>query len=157
MTGVEPGGAPEIASLVGTWSIQRFLSDDIAGLSGTMTGMLRVAQDSDGFAWVETGTLQWAGQLLPATRTMSLRRLQDAWWFVLPDGGLLYPYDLAEFDYQCGDDVYRGTATFSPDHLALTWTVVGPRKAQVIRTDYTRSSAATSLTRHKVGACMTES
>ena len=51
-----------------------------------------------------------------------------------------YPVSIASSHvHVCGEDTYRGTlAILSPDHVRLTETVRGPRKAYTITTTYRR-------------------
>jgi hypothetical protein len=135
------GPSELIDQLVGSWRIERELTDRASGLSGTFTGTLTVAPDAAGLAWREAGTLHWQGRDRPAYRELALRQRprQDGepdgpWWFTFADGRPFHQWVIGEaVTHPCAADTYVGLIEqLGPAELTITWDVTGPTKNQLI-------------------------
>ncbi|HEU5007776.1 MAG TPA: DUF6314 family protein [Jatrophihabitantaceae bacterium] len=130
--------------LVGEWTIEREVSDLLAGIVGKFAGTLRVSADGAGFPWYESGMLTWGDYTGPAERSLLLRTVDGAWWMCFADGRLFHPWQVGvEVVHPCAADVYRGRIEPNgADEFTITWHVTGPAKRQLIVSRMTRVQAA---------------
>lgn len=133
--------ATDPAALLGDWRLTRTLSDQRAGLSGTMSGQLTLRSEGDGqIAWAEQGTLAWNGSRLPVSRSYRLQRAEEGWWLYFSDGRPFHPWTPGQWvHHPCREDSYRGLITITgPDRWRTRWEVDGPDKEQRIMTELSR-------------------
>lgn len=132
------------ANLVGEWIISRDITDFRARISGTFQGRLVVVADTDGYAWAESGTLQWRDRTSLATRNLRLQHLEAGWWMAFADGRPFHPWrPNSEVVHRCGQDIYTGIVGHrlaAPNQIGITWNVTGPDKHYRLDSRYRRLS-----------------
>jgi hypothetical protein len=132
-----PVAAADPYELIGEWKLLRRMVDRRAGLRGRMHGTLSVAVDEQGFSWLEQGTLDWDGQVLPVHRQLYVRQLDGQWWTTFADGRPFHVFDPGRpVIHPCRADTYSGVLDVDPGVgvLRTLWDVTGPYKAQRIFT-----------------------
>jgi hypothetical protein len=128
-------GQIDPAALVGQWALQRRVSDRRSRRHGRVEGLLSVAPDGDGFAWIERGTLRWDGAAMAVTRTLGVHRLDGTWWMTFADGRPFHPWGPGRaVVHPCAADTYIGVVDVDPTGgvLRVWWRVTGPAKDQRI-------------------------
>ena len=132
------------ANLVGEWIISRDITDFGARISGTFQGRLLVVADTDGYAWAESGTLQWRDRSSPAARNLRLQHQETGWWMTFADGRPFHPWrPNSEVVHHCGRDVYTGIISrrpATPGQIEISWNVAGPAKHYRLDSQYRRLS-----------------
>ena|SRR5579875_3975360 len=120
----------EPVPLVGTWRLNRRMTDLRTGRIGCFHGRLTITESLD---WIEDGVMTWAEYHGPASRKLLLRKEIDGWWVLFADGRPFHPWRVGEpVDHPCGDDRYRGLITADRDRMRIRWDVHGPGKDQRI-------------------------
>lgn len=127
--------------LLGSWSVERVISDHLSGLAGSFSGTADVHPQAGGTAqYDEVGTLRYGPRDGAARRSLICVRQPDATvLFTFRDGRRYVDCDLRSGSWQaehtCGDDHY--TLAFhahSEDVLEELWWVRGPAKNYDART-----------------------
>jgi len=131
------------AGLAGGWRIDRQIADARSGGVASMTGTAQFVADAGGFAYHETGQLVMPGGACFHAERRYLWRFSGAMIEVrFEDGRLFHLFDPARpgvpVTHPCGEDLYEGRYALSTDGWQAQWRVKGPRKDQVITTDYRR-------------------
>jgi hypothetical protein len=126
-----------IPFLTGRWTVHRRLTDLETATEGTFVG---VAEFDAAGTWSETGRLRFGAYDGEARRV--LRIVAGAVEF--EDGRPFHPLDLSgggcSVEHRCGEDRYAGEyVVVGPDELRVVWLVTGPRKRQVIESEYRRA------------------
>lgn len=137
------------ARLVGSWRIERDLTDLRTGNAGRFDGTLTVSPAAGGFAWYEHGVLVWGQHRGPAERHLRLEQRAGDWWVCFADGRPFHPWRSGEFVHPCADDLYRGRLSLDPaepDLFELVWEVTGPAKRQRLVSRMRRQPLAASTT-----------
>lgn len=132
--------------LTGRWQLDREIVGDAGEMIGTFTGSATVAPQDDVLVFHEEGTLAFGTHSGPAERTLHYRVTGAGRAAVhFTHGGFFHGVDLRDgscsTNHPCRDDLYSGEyLVLGPDEWRLTWTVVGPAKDHVIRSDFRRLS-----------------
>lgn len=131
-----------LAEFTGRWRITRQIDDQRAARTGTLTGEALFTPDGDGLVYEETGTLDFPGQPpLQARQTYLWRGAGQAVAVCFADGRPFHQFgfDAPKATHWCDPDQYDVTYDFVhwPDWSAR-WVVLGPRKAYVMTTRYSR-------------------
>jgi hypothetical protein len=127
--------------LDGRWSIERVIN----AREGRFTGDAVFDLDRRGGAvWRETGRLVMDGFDGPASRVLHLAPERGAWQVRFEDGRPFHSLDLRtgrwEAEHSCGPDLYRGRfVVLDHDRMTIRWRVIGPGRADVITTEYSRT------------------
>jgi hypothetical protein len=126
-----------IEFLAGRWTVQRRLTDLLAGTEGAFEGVAEFGADG---TWTETGRLRFGAYDGEARRV--LRVVDGAVEF--EDGRPFHPLDLSggacAVEHLCGEDRYIGEyALAGSGELRVVWLVTGPRKHQRIESLYQRA------------------
>jgi len=122
-------------SLLGRWGLSRTMTDYRSGEQGSATGEVVVSTGRTGLQWTETVQLNWAGRVVPATRTYLLVDGDDGWWVRFDDERPFHPWRPGEeVEHLCGPDVYRGLVTVDGANVRVRWHVTGPAKDLLLQT-----------------------
>lgn len=107
---VAAGGSSPLAVL-GTWRLDRTITDRFADETLAVTGVLVVTQEhEDRLRWREDGTLVRAGRQVPVWREHLLVWRDDGWMLTFDDGRDVHPWSPDEtVVHPCAADTYRGT------------------------------------------------
>lgn len=131
------------------------MTDHRDGTVYVATGEATFTPEPDGrIRWAEHGTLRWADQATPVTRTLFLLRdrpghagphldpAESHWRVTFQDGRDFHPWTARPVEHPCGPDLYTGHVEMPEhsDHIpapadwTVRWRVTGPEK------DYTMVS-----------------
>jgi hypothetical protein len=96
-----------------------------------------------GLTWRERGRLRTGSHDAEARRSYLIVPSLDGWEVSFEDGRPFHRLQLAggrgAAEHVCGADVYRGAYELTgPDAFTVTWRVTGPRKDDLIESDYRR-------------------
>jgi len=134
-----------LADFRGLWTLTRRIEDAHAGEVLALTGTTRFSDDVEGLICEETGTLTRSGHPpMTATRRYLWRQSGPRIEVLFEDGRPFHgfvPGPRAHAKHDCAPDTYAVEYDFSrwPDWHAI-WTVSGPRKDYVMRSDYRRDA-----------------
>lgn len=128
--------------LLGTWSLDRTVTDRRAGAFGTVRGTTTLRQPFPGVVeWSEVGTMTLGAHVTPVSRTLTVRRGDDGGWTVhFADGRVFHPWVWGTpVLHACAPDDYTGTLSGDASGWTVRWDAVGPAK------DYRLDSVLTPL------------
>jgi hypothetical protein len=109
--------------------MRRVVTDERAGVTGSVSGTLEISDVPAGLSWIETGQLNWIGVAMPITRRLELRPCGPRWDLHFSHGGYFHEWAPGrELQHQCRDDLYVGAYRVTPVRIDVVWTVVGPTK-----------------------------
>lgn len=133
-----------VAYLVGRWSIDRTVIDELFGARGSFVGTAEFRRVGDELLEEESGEFEWGGVTNPASRSHRLVPRADGTADVLfADGRPFHDLDLRtgrwSTRHPCAADFYDGEFTVvSQDEWHLRWRVSGPAKTQLLTSVYRR-------------------
>jgi len=129
---------------MGTWQIERTITDRLTGQAGTFRGTAEFTQSDTGLDYAEQGSMKLGdGPMMTATRRYHWLFTPELVQVSFDDGRDFHTFvpngAVAGTDHPCGDDHYKVAYDFTawPDWRA-TWTVSGPRKDYTSISQYRR-------------------
>lgn len=135
------GRARRLADFEGCWHMTRRIVQ-AEGPEARLDGVATWRAVPDGLICDEVGRLQIGAQPAVEARRSYLWREDLSVWF--EDGRFFHQVPLrgGETGHWCAPDQYDGYYTFDSWPVwQVVWTVKGPRKDYVMRTDYRRAAA----------------
>lgn len=136
------------AFFVGSWRLERVISDPAGVRIGSFAGSLVFTPEQDRLVYHEQGVLELGAHRGPASRTLHYAVTGPGQALVHFDyGDFFHEVDLREgwwtTEHPCRDDLYEGEyRVLDVDHWWQRWVVAGPTKNHVMVTDFWRDSAA---------------
>lgn len=132
-----------LADFCGSWSLTRRIEDARAQEVLHLTGTVRFTRNAHGLTCNEEGTLIRPGQPpMTATRRYLWRQDEERILVLFADGRpfhMFVPGQRASAKHDCEPDTYAVDYDFSAWPIwHAVWTVRGPRKDYVMRSDYRR-------------------
>ena len=133
-----------VGYLLGSWTIERQLTDVRTGQQGSFAGCAVFTADDAGLRWLEDGELVWAGVRRRAGRELSIvRAVGNPVEVRFADGRTFHLLDLSagrdRVTHDCGADRYAGVFTVADlDSWSVGWDVAGPAKSLRIESRYCR-------------------
>jgi len=127
--------------LLGEWVLSRTVTDRLAGVDGTVTGTTSLtAVGPDEVRWEESGTMTLDGRTVPVSRTLSVRRGDDARWTVcFADGRVFHDWVWGgRVDHACAPDDYTGVLDGDAERWTVRWEAHGPAKDYVLESELRR-------------------
>ncbi len=134
-----------LQDFAGSWALARVIEDYRSGVQGELTGRVEFTPDAEGLIYLETGTLQMAGQApLQAERRYLWRATETGITILFDDGRFFHTLPLTggSAGHWCDPDQYDVVYDFStwPDWTSR-WRVTGPRKDYLMTSVYRRTAA----------------
>lgn len=131
-----------LRDLAGQWILERWIDDRRAGLAGRLSGTCVWRPDAPGLVQEETGVLHY-GDAPPirAERRYLWRTSGDGLAVFFEDGRPFHTIGPGRLSdrHDCPPDTYEVTYLFDGSRaFSTTWRVTGPRKDQLIHSNYTR-------------------
>lgn len=132
--------------LLGEWSLERVVTDRLAGVDGRVTGTTTLVRTGpDEVRWDESGTMTLDGRTVPVSRTLFVRRDggdRSAWVVHFSDGRVFHPWIWGTVvTHACTPDDYTGVLDGDDERWTVRWEARGPAK------DYTLTSELRRRTR----------
>ena len=130
--------------LAGPWRIARIVRDRRLGLTGSFRGACVFTPDGTALRYSEKGELRFGDHRGPAAQSYDLIFRDDGHAEMrFRDGRFFHDLDLSagrtDVVHLCGADTYRGRFEVVDERAwRSTWCVSGPRKDQLIASQYRR-------------------
>ncbi|MGB0682482.1 MAG: DUF6314 family protein [Magnetovibrionaceae bacterium] len=130
--------------LLGEWIVERVIQDARAETRGHFTGVAVFSPHGDDLQYFEKGLLSYGDHRSEAERSYLFAFPRQARAEVFfPDGRAFHDLSLSDgawsASHDCPPDVYQGSfEALEQGHWRSRWQVSGPRKDQVLSTDYRR-------------------
>jgi hypothetical protein len=138
------GRPVEPTDLLGTWTFSRVVDDRLAGERRDVEGSSTLELVSPGrVRWSEEGTMTWAGQAVPVSRTLWVERDDAGWTVRFSDGRPFHPWAVGTWvDHPCHPDHYRGLVEVEDEPVSrwsVRWQASGPQKDYLMTTVLSRA------------------
>lgn len=127
--------------LLGHWSLDRTVEDRLTDETRRVVGETTLTLLDDGrIRWDETGTMRWAWNEVPVSRTLYVEPRDEGWFVTFEDGRDFHPWATGtRVDHACSPDHYSGVIQVDDDGWSVEWAARGPAKDYTMLSRLSRS------------------